>query len=95
MLQQLARIEKVPGEKGEKGELELFEEYNDLYPEDIHERRGGPGDTDIISKPCYHGKPIDSIMTESEMNGGSGWKSAYIDEVRRHMRDRGIQYANE
>jgi archaellum component FlaC len=93
LLQQLVRIEKVPSEKGEKGELELFEEYYDLYPEDIHERYGGPGDTDIISKPSYNGKLLDLIMTESKMNSGSGWKNEYIDEVQKHMKNRSIQYA--
>jgi len=93
LLQQLVQVQKVPSEKGEEGELELFEEYNDLYPEDMHERFGGPGDTDIISKPRYSGKVLDAIMTESKMNSGSGWKSEYIEEVRRHMANRGIKHA--
>jgi len=93
LLQQLVQIQKVPSEKGEEGELELFEEYNDLYPEDIHERFGGPGDTDIVSKPRYNGRVLDPIMTESKMNSGSGWRSEYIEEVGRHMANRGIKHA--
>lgn len=93
LLEKLVGEQKNPNVAGNKGELELFDELNDYYPEDIHERIGGPGDTDIVSKPRCNGTILEPILTESKKNGRSGWRRRYIEQVQRHMKTRGIRLA--
>lgn len=42
LLEQLVRFQKVPKEKGDRGELELIEQLREYYPEDECEHIGGP-----------------------------------------------------
>jgi cell division septum initiation protein DivIVA len=93
LLEKLVGEQKDPNSSGNKGELELFDELNDYYPDDIHERFGGPGDTDIVSKPRYNGTILEPILTESKKNGRSGWRRSYIEQVQRHMKNRSIRLA--
>lgn len=93
LLQELLRIQKVPREKGQRGELELLEELNEYFPEDEHTRLGASGDTDILTEPRYNGTKLGwKVVIESKKNH-SGWKRSYIKQVQRHMKIRGERLA--
>lgn len=93
LLQDLLRTQKVPKEKGERGELELWDELNDYYPEDEYDRLGVSGDTDILTKPRYNGMDLGwKVLIESKKNN-SGWSRSYIQQVQRHMNARGEHFA--
>ena len=92
LLEELIRIQKVPSEKGQAGELELLDELNNYYPEDEHKHLGKSGDTDIISRLRNNGTIIGyEILTESKKN--SSWRRSFIQEVQKHMRVRGKCFA--
>ena len=93
LLEELLRLQKVPSEKGQAGELELLNELNNYYPEDEFEPLGKSGDTDIIAKPRHNGTDLGcKVMIESKKNN-SGWRRSYIQQVQRHMRMRGECFA--
>jgi len=93
LLEELLRLQKVPSEKGQAGELELLNELNNYYPEDEFELLGKSGDTDIIAKPRNNGTDLGcKVLIESKKNN-SGWRRSYIQQVQRHMRMRGECFA--
>jgi hypothetical protein len=93
LLDELVRSQKVPGEKGKQGELELMEELREYYPEDEFEHLGGSGDSDIVAMPRFNGTNLNQrILIESKKNG-SGWNRSFVQQVRKHMRLRGDSFA--
>ena len=93
LLQELLRLQKVPSEKGELGELEIVEQLANFYPEDEYEHLGKPGDTDILIKPRFNGMYIGhTLLIESKKNN-SGWKRTYVHQVRKHMKLRNQRFA--
>jgi len=93
LLEQLVRFQKVPKEKGDRGELELIEQLREYYPEDECEHIGGPGDTDILAIPRFSGSNVTyRILIESKKNG-SGWNRSFIQQTRTHMKLRGERFA--
>jgi gas vesicle protein len=93
LLDELVRSQKVPGEKGRRGERELLQELGEYYPEDEFEYLGGPGDSDIIAIPRFNGTDLNQrILIESKKNG-SGWSRSFIRQVRKHMQLRGDKFA--
>jgi uncharacterized protein YaiI (UPF0178 family) len=93
LLQQLLMLQKIPNEKGKAGELGLLDELKDCFPEDDYEHIGGSGDTDIIATPRYGDFKLNQrILIESKKND-SGWSSAFVENVRKHMRARANQFA--
>lgn len=93
LLEELVRFQKIPEEKGRRGETEVIEELNNFYPEDEYENIGGPGDIDIIAKPRHNGTNLENkILIESKKNN-SGWRRSYIQQVQRHMKMRGECFA--
>ena len=93
LLQELLMRQKVPSEKGKAGELGLLDELKDYFPEDDYEHIGGPGDIDIVATPTYGDFSLtQKILIESKKND-SGWSSASVDNVRKHMQARSSQFA--
>jgi hypothetical protein len=93
LLQELLRFQKVPGEKGRRGELGLLEEINDYFPEDGCKPLGSSGDTDILAEPRYNGISLGwRVLVESKENH-SGWDRSYLEQVQRHMKVRGERLA--
>jgi hypothetical protein len=93
LLQELLRVQKVPREKGERGELELLDELNEYFPEDEYVRLGESGDTDILAEPRYNGVNLSGrVIIESKKNN-SGWNRSYLEQVQRHMKVRGERLA--
>jgi len=93
VLEELLRIQKVPGEKGRRGEMELLDELNNYYPEDEYRHLGVPGETDILAFLRHDGSDLgQKVMIESKKNT-SGWRRNYILQVQEHMRMRGERFA--
>lgn len=93
LLQELLRFQKVPAEKGERGELELIGELSEYFPEDEYVRLGASGDTDILAEPRYNGLSLGGrVLIESKKNH-SGWSRSYLEQVRKHMKVRGERLA--
>jgi len=93
LLEELIRFQKIPNEKGRKGETEIIEELSNFYPEDEYEHLGRPGDVDIIAKLRHNGTNLENkILIESKKNN-SGWNRTFIEETRKHMQIRGERLA--
>jgi hypothetical protein len=93
LLEELVRFQKVPTEKGKRGELELMEQLHDYYPEDDCKPLGNSGDTDLLAIPRFNGSDLShKILIESKKNG-SGWSRSFIQETRTHMKLRGERFA--
>jgi hypothetical protein len=93
VLEELLRIQKVPGEKGRRGEMELIDELNNYYPEDEFKHLGVSGETDILAFLKHDGSDLgQKVMIESKKNT-SGWRRNYILQVQEHMRMRGERFA--
>jgi len=93
VLEELLRLQKIPSEKRKRGETELIQELQEYYPEDECHGLGASGDTDIIATPRFNGITLNQkILIESKKNS-SGWKRSFLEEVRRHMKVRGEQFA--
>jgi len=93
LLQELLRFQEVPREKGERGELDLLKELNDYFPDDGYVRLGKSGDTDILAEPKYNGTNLGwKVLVESKKNH-SGWDRSFLQEVQRHMKNRGEHLA--
>ena len=85
VLEELLRIQKVPGEKGRRGEMELLDELNNFFPEDEYQHLGTPGETDIVALMKHNGNDLGhKVLIESKKNA-SGWKRDYVLQVQRHM----------
>jgi hypothetical protein len=92
-LEELLRIQKVPGEKGRLGEMELVDVLDNYFSEDECKHLGMSGETDIIVLLKHHGSYLGhKVMIESKKNA-SGWKRNYIHQVREHMKVRGERFA--
>jgi len=93
LLQELLRFQKVPSEKGREGELELIQLLRDYFPEDEYEHIGSPGETDIVAIPRFNNTNLgQKILLESKKNH-SGWKRAFLQQVRTHMQITGEHFA--
>jgi hypothetical protein len=93
LLEELLRLQKVPSEKGKRGELDLIQELQDYFPEDGYRHIGGSGDIDILAIPRFNGTNLDQrILIESKKNN-SGWKRSFIEQLRNHMKLRGERFA--
>lgn len=93
LLEELVRFQKIPGEKGKQGELELFQELHDYFPEDECEHIGGSGEVDIVAIPRFNGTNLGQrVLIESKKNSG-GWSRAFIQQLRRHMNAMGEKFA--
>jgi len=92
LLQELVRIEKVPREKGDRGERQILTELKDYFPEDEYLHIGTSNDTDIIAIPRSNGLNLGwKVVIESKKNG-SGWSRSFLQEVRNHMKLRGERF---
>jgi hypothetical protein len=93
LLQELLRFQKVPGEKGQRGELELLKEICEHFPEDECKPLGSSGDTDILAEPRFNGISLGGrVLIESKENH-SGWSRSFLEQVQRHMKIRGERLA--
>jgi hypothetical protein len=93
LLQELLRFQKVPGEKGQRGELELLKEICEYFPEDECKPLGSSGDTDILAEPRFNGVSLGGrVLIESKENH-SGWSRSFLEQVQRHMKVRGERLA--
>jgi hypothetical protein len=93
LLQELLRFQKVPAEKGRRGELELFKEINEYFPDDECKPFGSSGETDILAEPRYNGVSLGGrVLIESKKNH-SGWSRSFLEQVQRHMKIRGERLA--
>jgi hypothetical protein len=93
LLQELLRFQKVPGEKGQRGELELLKEICEYFPEDECKPLGSSGDTDILAEPRFNGMSLGGrVLIESKENH-SGWSRSFLEQVQRHMKVRGERLA--
>jgi hypothetical protein len=93
LLQELLRFQKVPGEKGQRGELELLKEICEYFPEDECKPLGSSGDTDILAEPRFNGMSLGGrVLIESKENH-SGWSRSFLEQVQRHMKIRGERLA--
>lgn len=93
LLEELVRFQKIPREKGKQGELELFQELHDYYPEDECEHIGGSGEVDIVAIPRFNGTNLgQKVLIESKKNSG-GWSRTFIQQLRRHMNAMGEKFA--
>jgi Mg2+ and Co2+ transporter CorA len=85
VLEELLRIQKVPGEKGRRGEMELLDELNNFFPEDEYQHLGTSGETDLVASVKHDGNDLGyKVLIESKKNA-SGWKRDYVLQVQRHM----------
>jgi len=92
-LEELLRIQKVPGEKGHLGEMELVDVLNDYFPEDECKHLSGSGETDILAFLKHDGSYLGhKVMIESKKNA-SGWRRDYVHQVQQHMKVRGERFA--
>lgn len=93
LLEELLRFQKVPREKGDRGELDLVQELREFYPEDECEHLGGSGEIDILAVPRFNGSNLGhKILVESKKNS-SGWDRSFIHQVRNQMQLRGERFA--
>ncbi|MGA9388716.1 MAG: hypothetical protein WBV70_07830 [Candidatus Bathyarchaeia archaeon] len=93
LLEELLRFQKVPKEKGERGELDLIQELREFYPEDECEHLGHSGEIDILAIPMFNGSNLGhKILVESKKNS-SGWDRSFIHQVRNQMQLRGERFA--
>jgi len=93
LLEELLRFQKVPKEKGDRGEIDLVKELKKFYPEDDCKRLGHPGEVDILAIPTFNGSNLGhKILVESKKNS-SGWDRSFIHQVRNQMRLRGERFA--
>jgi len=93
LLEELLRFQKVPKEKGERGELDLVQELREFYPEDECEHLGHSGEIDILAVPRFNGSNLGhKILVESKKNS-SGWDRSFIHQVRNQMQLRGERFA--
>jgi len=93
LLQELLRFQKVPGDKGRRGELELLKEISEYFPEDECKPLGSSGDTDILAEPRFNGMSLGGrVLIESKENH-SGWSRSFLEQVQRHMKVRGERLA--
>jgi len=93
LLEELLRFQKVPKEKGDRGELDLVQELREFYPEDECEHFGHSGEIDILAIPRLNGSNLGHrILVESKKNN-SGWDRSFIHQVRNQMRLRGERFA--
>jgi len=93
LLEELLRFQKVPKEKGDRGEVDLFQELREFYPEDECEHLGHSGEIDILAVPRFNGSNLGhKILVESKKNS-SGWDRSFIHQVRNQMRLRGERFA--
>jgi len=93
LLEELLRFQKVPKEKGDRGELDLVQELREFYPEDECEHLGHPGEIDILAVPRFNGSNLGyKILVESKKNS-SGWDRSFIHQVRNQMQLRGERFA--
>jgi hypothetical protein len=93
LLQELLRYQKIPEEKGRRGELELLKEISEYFPEDTCKPLGSSGDTDILAEPRFNGMSLGGrVLIESKENH-SGWSRSFLEQVQRHMKVRGERLA--
>lgn len=93
LLNGLLVSQKVPSEKGKRGELDLIKELKEYYPEDDPKSLGGPGEPDIVATPRFNGTYLNQrILIESKKNE-SGWDRSFVQQVRKHMHLRGDNFA--
>ena len=93
LLEELLRFQKVPKEKGDRGELNLVQELREFYPEDECEHLGHSGEIDILAIPRFNGSTLGhKILVESKKNS-SGWDRSFIHQVRNQMQLRGERFA--
>jgi gas vesicle protein len=93
LLEELLRFQKVPKEKGDRGELDLFKELREFYPEDDCKHLGQSGEIDILAIPRFNGSNLGHrILVESKKNS-SGWDRSFIHQVRNQMQLRGERFA--
>jgi len=93
LLEELLRFQKVPKEKGDRGELDLVQELKEFYPEDECEHLGHSGEIDILAVPRFNGSNLGhKILVESKKNS-SGWDRSFIHQVRNQMQLRGERFA--
>ena len=93
LLEELLRFQKVPKEKGDRGELDLVQELKEFYPEDECEHLGHSGEIDILAVPRFNGSNLGHrILVESKKNS-SGWDRLFIHQVRNQMQLRGERFA--
>jgi hypothetical protein len=93
LLEELLRFQKVPKEKGDRGELDLVQELREFYPEDECEHLGHSGEIDILAIPRFKGSNLGHrILVESKKNS-SGWDRSFIHQVRNQMQLRGERFA--
>jgi hypothetical protein len=93
LLQELLRFQKVPEDKGHRGELELLKEISEYFPEDECKPLGSSGDTDILAEPRFNGMNLGGrVLIESKENH-SGWSRSFLEQVQRHMKARGERLA--
>ena len=93
LLEELLRFQKVPKEKGNRGELDLVQELKEFYPEDECEHLGRSGEIDILAVPRFNGSNLGHrVLVESKKNS-SGWDRSFIHQVRNQMQLRGERFA--
>ena len=93
LLEELLRFQKVPKEKGDRGELDLVQELREFYPEDECKQLGLPGEIDVLAVPRFNGSNLGHrILVESKKNS-SGWDRSFIHQVRNQMKLRGERFA--
>jgi hypothetical protein len=93
LLEELLRFQKVPKEKGDRGELDLFKELREFYPEDDCKHLGRSGEVDILAVPRFNGSNLGHrILVESKKNS-SGWDRSFIHQVRNQMKLIGERFA--
>jgi len=93
LLEELLRFQKVPKEKGDRGELDLVQELKEFFPEDECEHLGNSGEIDILAIPRFNGSNLGhKILVESKKNS-SGWDRSFIHQVRNQMQLRGERFA--
>jgi len=93
LLEELLRFQKVPKEKGDRGELDLFKELKEFYPEDDCKHLGHSGEIDILAIPRFNGSNLGHrILVESKKNS-SGWDRSFIHQVRNQMKLTGERFA--
>lgn len=93
LLEELLRFQKVPKEKGDRGEIDLFKELREFYPEDDCKHLGQSGEIDILAVPRFNGSNLGHrILVESKKNS-SGWDRSFIHQVRNQMQLRGERFA--